>query len=248
MKSKTEKSFRNIKLYAVIIGILYAIMQHGIYLLGHYLADWFGFVPFLPKIPLDDLIPLVSIFIIPYVWAYLFWAMSPMVVSLCEKRHYTDYLAACLLSCVAGILMLAFFPTYMDRIAEGLYEVTGNPTVFDKLRLFWYSLDGSAMAYNLLPSFHCINSTLCYLGVAGRSEIPKWFRVYSLITMLLIFASTVFVKQHYFLDVVTGAALALIVFLLCKKFHWGRMFTPIERLFAALKSRRKDISSKRRGN
>ena len=231
MTDKTEKKFKDIKLYAIIIGILYLILQHGIYLLGHYLALWIGFEPFLPKIPFDDLIPIVSIFIIPYIWAYLFWAMGPMTVSLCEKQHFADYMAASLISCVAGVLLLAFFPTYMDRIAEGLYEVSENPDVFEKLRQFWYSLDGSAMAYNLLPSFHCINSTLCYLGVAGRREIPRWFRIYSLITAVLICASTVFVKQHYVLDIVTGAALAIIVFFISKKFHWGRMFAPIERLY-----------------
>ena len=235
MTYKTETNTKRIKLYAIIIGIVYAIMQHGIYLLGHYLGSWFGFEPFLPKIPLDDLIPIVSIFIIPYVWAYLYWAMGPMAVSLCEKEHFKDYLAACLVSCVTGTLLLALFPTYMDRIAEGLYEVSENPTVFEKLRLFWYSMDGSEMAYNLLPSFHCINSALCYLGVAGRKEIPRWFRIYSLITTLLIFAATLFVKQHYFLDIVTGVAVALIAFLLCKKFHWGRMFNPVERLYAYLK-------------
>ena len=234
MTYKAERNPIRLKPYAIVIGIVYAVMQHAIYLLGHYLATWIGFEPFLPKIPLDDMIPIVSIFIIPYVWAYLFWAMGPMAVSLCEKKHFADYMAACLFSCVAGILVLAFLPTYMDRIAEGLYEVSENPTFFEKLRQFWYSMDGSAMAYNLLPSFHCINSTLCYLGVAGRKEIPKWFRVYSLITALLIFASTVFVKQHYFLDIVTGVALALIVFLICKKFHWGRIFTPIERLYAKI--------------
>jgi len=237
MSKKAEKNFFCIKPYAILIGIVYAFMQHAVYLLGHFLSTWIGFEPFLPKIPLDDLIPIVSIFIIPYVWAYLFWAMGPMAVSLCEKQHYKDFLASCLFSCAAGILVLAFFPTYMDRIAEGLYEAVENPTVFDKLRLFWYSLDGSAMAYNLLPSFHCINSTICYLGVARRREIPGWFRIYSFITMLLIFAATLFVKQHYFLDVLAGAALAVIVFFLCKKFHWGRIFTPVERLCAYLKGR-----------
>ena len=240
MSNKTRIRSIRIKPYAIVIGILYAILQHAVYLLGHALADWIGFEPFLPKIPLDDLIPIVSIFIIPYVWAYLFWAMGPMAVSLCEKQHFKDYMASCLFPCVAGILLLAFLPTYMDRVAEGLYEVVENPTIFDKLRQFWYSLDGSEMAYNLLPSFHCINSTLCYLGVAGRREIPRWFQVYSLITTLLIFASTVFVKQHYILDVVTGAALAGIVFFLCKKFHWGRVFPPIERLYAYLKSKIKN--------
>lgn len=241
MIEKTEKTNR-VKGYAIVIGIAYLILQHAFYLLGHYLATWFGFTPFLPKIALDDMIPIVSIFIIPYVWSYAYWAMGPMAVSKCEKEHFADYMAANLVACLAGVLALAFFPTYMDRVAEGLYEVSENPTFFEKLRQFWYSLDGSAMAYNLLPSFHCINSTLCYLGVAGRKEIPKWFRIYSLVTTLLIYASTVFVKQHYFLDVVTGIALGAIAYFLCKKFHWGRMFAPVERLYANWKARKREAT------
>jgi membrane-associated phospholipid phosphatase len=238
MSETTERKSQPIKGYAIIIGLVYLAMQHAIYLMGHYLASWFGITPFLPKIPLDDMIPIVSVFIIPYVWAYVYWAMGPMVVSKCEKQHFADYMAANLLACILGMLALAFFPTYMDRVAEGLYVVPENPTFFDKLRMFWYSLDGSKMAYNLLPSFHCINSTLCYLGVARRKEIPVWYRVYSLIITLLIFASTLYVKQHYFLDVVTGAALGAAAYWICKRFHWGRMFAPLERFRNARKAKK----------
>ena len=236
MATITEKNSTRVKGYGIVIGLIYALSQHGFYLAGHYLAEWIGFPPFCPKIPWDDLFPIVSVFIVPYVWSYLYWAMAPMAVSKCEKEHFADYMAANLVACVAGTLSLALFPTYMDRVAEGLFAVTENPTVFDKLREFWYSLDGSEMAYNLLPSFHCINSTLCYLGVAGRREIPKWFRIYSLVTALLIFVSTLYVKQHYILDVPTGVAIAAVAFLVCKKFHWGRMFNPLVRLFAKRKT------------
>ena len=238
MDEKTVNKPNRVKGYAIIIGIAYLILQHSFYLVGHFLADLIGFESFLPKVPLDDMIPIVSVFIIPYIWSYAYWAMGPMIVSKCEKQHFADFMAACLVSCLAGIVVLAFFPTYMNRVTEGLYEVSENPSIFEQLRQFWYSLDGSEMAYNLLPSFHCINSTLCYLGVAGRKEIPLWVRIYSFITTLLIFASTVFVKQHYVLDIVTGVALAAIVYFLCKKFHWGRMFAPVERLYAKWKEKK----------
>ena len=241
--NKTEKTHSRIKAYAIVIGIVYLASQHGFYLVGHYLALLIGIEPFLPKIPLDDMIPIVSAFIIPYVWSYAYWAMGPMVVSKCEKQHFADYMAACLVSCVAGMLVLAVCPTYMNRVAEGLYEVSENPSFFEKLRMFWYSLDGSEWAYNLLPSFHCINSTLCYLGVARRKEIPLWFRIYSLLTTLLIFASTVYVKQHYFLDIIAGVALAAVAYFLCKKFHWGRMFAPVERLYAKCKAKKAAVNT-----
>ncbi len=238
-----EKNNNRVKKYEIWIGILYLASQHGFYLIGHYLALLIGFKPFLPKIPLDDQIPIVSVFIVPYIWSYAFWAMGPMAVSKCEKEHFRDFMASCLVSCLVGVVALAFFPTYMDRVAEGLYVVPENPTFFDRLRMFWYSLDGSETAYNLLPSFHCINSTLCYLGVARRREIPVWFRVYSLVTTFLIYASTVYVKQHYFLDIVTGVALALVVYFVCKKYHWGRMFGPAERFYAAWKAKKAQAAS-----
>ncbi len=235
MSDITEGRNDRIKGYGIVLGIAYLVLQHCFYLAGHGLALVVGFTPFLPKLALDDAIPIVSVFIVPYIWSYAFWAMGPMVVSKCEKQHFADYMAANLIACTAGMLVLAFFPTYMDRVAEGLFDVPEDPTVFDRLRMFWYSLDGSKIAYNLLPSFHCINSTLCYLGVARRKEIPLWFRVYSLITALLIYASTLYVKQHFILDVVTGIPLAAAAFFLCKKLHWGRMFDPIVRLFAKRK-------------
>lgn len=229
---------RPLKAYAVVIGFAYLILQHALYLLGHQLASWIGLPPFLPKIALDDLIPIVDIFIIPYIWAYLYWAMGPIAVSKCEERHFADYMAANVVACLTGMIVLILFPTYMNRVSEGLYRISENPGFLEKLRQFWYSLDGSEIAYNLLPSFHCINSTLCYLGVAGRRELPLWFRVYSLITTLIIFASTLFVKQHYFLDVPTGIAISVIAFLLCKRFHWGRMFEPLVRLYEKLAAKK----------
>lgn len=223
-----EKKENRVKTYGIILGIITLALQHGIYLLGHVSAVAMGFTPFLPKIPIiDNAIPIVPIFIIPYIWAYPFWGMAPMAVSKCNKEHFCDYLAAYLFACLFGALILAFAPTYMDRTAEGLYS-TGN-SIFDILMRFWYSLDGCKVAYNLFPSFHCINSTISYLGVMGRKEIPKWFRVYSLIMAVLVYFATVFVKQHYFIDVISGIIIAIISFVICKKIRAGRIFLkPVE--------------------
>lgn len=217
------KPENRVKWYGIVIGIISAVIQHGIYLLGHGLAELIGNEPFLPKIAaIDDLIPVVPIFIIPYVWAYLYWAMAPMAASKCSKEHFLDYLAAYLFACLAGMAVLAVAPTYMDRVAEGLYLPRSG--FFAELMRFWYSLDGADMAYNLFPSFHCLNSTVSYLAVCGRKEVPLWYRIYSLILTLLICVSTVFVKQHYAADIFGGVMIAVAAFLLCRKFHAGRIF------------------------
>lgn len=229
-----------VKLYGVIIGIITLALQHGIYLLGHELSLLIGIEPYLPKIPaIDNLFPVIPLFIVPYIWSYLYWAMAPMAVSKCEFNHFLDYLAAYMFACLIGAIVLAFAPTYMIRSTEGIMDYT-KTDFFSRLMRFWYSLDGGDVAYNLLPSFHCINSTIAYLGVCGRKEIPLWYRIYSLIISIVIFVSTLCVKQHYVLDVVTGILIAVVVYFICKKTHAGRIFLrPIaffKKLFGKKKS------------
>ncbi len=221
-----EKKENRIKLYGVILGVITLALQHGIYLLANDFAHIVGVVPFSPRYaPIDDAIPLVSVFIIPYVWAYAFWGMAPMAVSKCKLDHFLNYMATYLVACLLGAAVLTFAPTYMDRVAEGLFDTGGG--FLGDLRRFWYGLDGGKMAYNLFPSFHCINSTVSYLGVCRRKEIPLWFRIYSLVTSVCIFASTLFVKQHFFPDVISGIAIAVVAYLVCMKWNWGRMFLPL---------------------
>ncbi len=230
-----------IKWYGVVIGLVTAFLQHGFYLLGHGLSQWIHIIgPYCPKIAaIDDLIPIVPIFIIPYIWSYAYWAMAPMAVSKCETKHYKNYLAAYLFSCIVGMLMLALAPTYMDRTAEGLYDTAAHSGIFADMMRFWYTLDGTKIAYNLLPSFHCLNSTVSLIGVWGRKEIPLFYRIYSLVLTITIYAATCFVKQHYFMDVIAGALVAIIVSVICFRTDAGRIFDgPIE-FFKKLFSKKK---------
>ena len=224
----TEKKENRVKLYGIVIGLVTLAAQHGIYLLANDLAGVVGNPSIYPKIvEIDDAIPLVPVFIIPYVWAYAFWGMAPMAASKCKFDHFLNHLATYLFACLLGAAVLVFVPTYMDRAAEGI--LTGGGNFLDDLRLFWYSLDGGEMAYNLFPSFHCINSTVAFLAVFGRKEVPLWYRIYSLVLAVLICVATLFVKQHFIIDVFSGVAIALIAYLACEHFNAGRIFLkPIE--------------------
>ena len=116
-----EKRENRVKLYGVIIGLFSLAAQHGIYLLANTLAGVVGNEAILPIIDqIDNAIPVLPIFVIPYVWAYLFWGMAPMAASKCKTDHFKDFLAAYLIACAVGGLILVFVPTYMDRVAEGL--------------------------------------------------------------------------------------------------------------------------------
>lgn len=225
-----EKRKNRVRWYGVVWGIALLIFQHSMYLLANVIAGAIGLPAFSPKTAIDDLIPLVPVFILPYVWSYVFWAMAPMAVSKCEKRHFYNFVAAYVTACLFGMLIFIFAPSYMDREAENLVALAGDG-FFGKLLQFIYNLDGGALAYNLFPSFHCMLSTLSYLGVMRRKEIPLWFRIYSLVMAVLIYCATVFTKQHYVVDIFGGVIIAVVFYFLATKFNWGRIWEKIERLF-----------------
>ena len=96
---------------------------------------------------------------------------------------------------------------FATSAVDGFYR-----TVFDLLG----SVD---TPHNLAPSLHVAFGALILLACAERTT-PSWARLYFLLFAVLS-TSTVLVHQHHVVDVVTGAALALLV----------RRMAPIDRRF-----------------
>ena len=61
---------------------------------------------------------------------------------------------------------------------------------------------------NLLPSLHCLLSTMCWIGVRGNRRIPRWKKIFFLTAAVLVYVSTLLVKQHVIVDVFAGILLA----------------------------------------
>ena len=214
------KTIKRIPKIGWIMGIVMFAMQAGIYKLGHLIASSTGTINWAisSKIDvIDNAIPIVPIFAIIYLFSYVFWICGPIAASLTKKSNFINYMLGLSIAYIIGLLIFIFLPTYMDREAEGLFEIAKNSPLLG----FIYENDGGTIAYNLFPSFHCLLSVYCYLGVRKQDGVSKGFRIYSLIVAILICLSTVFTKQHYFADVVGGVGLALITSLLVRKLNLG---------------------------
>lgn len=215
MKKFIEK-VKSVPLSGWAAGLFFLFLEYGMYLLGTFLARVTGTMSwaFAPKIPfIDDNIPFIGVFVIIYIYSYVFWVCGPAAVSLTGKKNFTNFVIALLASYVVGFLFFVFMPTYIDRAAEGVYRYTEGPGAIAWMLRFIYSNDGAGdIGYNLFPSYHCLISMCCYLGVRKRPEISKGYRVYSFIMTVLICMSTVFIKQHYFMDIVGGLAVPAICF------------------------------------
>ena len=206
-------------------GFGYFALQYGMYRLGDFLSMVIGTKDFAHAVKIaaiDDLIPVIPVFALIYLFSYIFWICGPISVSLTGKRNFVNYLSGLTLAYFIGFLIFTFYPTYMDRAAEGLMDYSGGGGFFDGLLAIIYAADGSELAFNLFPSYHCLISVYCYLGVRKREEVSKGFRVYTLVMTILICLSTVFTKQHYIIDTFGGLAISILCYMLMQRLDPGK--------------------------
>ncbi len=210
-----------------LCGVILFVMQYGLYRLANTVSVLLGTAShaFVWKIAaIDDRIPVIPVFVVPYIWSYAFWIMGPAAASLTKKENYINYICGLLLSYLIGVLFFTFMPTYMDRVQEGLMTYADRRDVFSRMLAKVYAADGAEKAFNLFPSFHCIISTYCCLGIRRQPEIPRGYRIYSLIMAVLIILSTLYTKQHYIVDSIAGVLIAAGCDKLMKKLNPSRIF------------------------
>lgn len=151
---------------------------------------------------LDDYIPFLEGFVIFYCLWYPFMIVPGLYLffkDIPEFKKYIWYLICAFAICFAVYILV---PNGQDL----------RPAVFERNNIFTdivgliYSADTNT---NVFPSMHVAGA----LGAAGaffRTDGLKKYRAVSVITAVLICASTVFIKQHSLLDVFGGIAVWLI--------------------------------------
>ena len=223
--SRFWRQVRRIPRWGWYCGFGYTAIIAAMFKLGHILSHALGTYDraLVWKIAaIDDRFQVVPVFVLFYVYTYAFWVMGPIAVSLTKKRNFVNYTVGLFVSCFIGFLFLALMPTLMDRAGEGLMQIGERPGFCNWLLGLLYKIDGGEEAFNLFPSFHCLVSLYCWLGVRGQPEISRGFRAYSLVMAILICLSTLYTKQHYIPDVFGGVAIPLIVYWIVEKVNPGK--------------------------
>ncbi len=166
----------------------------------------------------DDKVPFLSIFVVPYILAFVFWAIGPFVISKVSKEHYFNWIFGALIHYIICFIIYTVCPTTITR------PVVENETVFDYLVNLIYVLDRPERPTNLFPSIHCSLSILCYVGVMGKKEIPLWYRVSALVMAILVCLSTQFIKQHYIVDLISAFIIVVISYSIATKLNLYKIF------------------------
>lgn len=149
------------------------------------------------SLPIDGRIPLEP----RWIWAYLLYyplCAAPLLFPgvLADDRLFLTVLSGLLAQFFVAWPVFYFFPTKMEHPV-----VPGNSPSARAVRGL-YKVDAG---YNIMPSLHVANSI--YVACVSIGLIPIEMTCLLFVVAGLISASTLFVKQHYFIDVPTGLVL-----------------------------------------
>ena len=150
-------------------------------------------------IPLDDMIPFVPAFVSFYILAYIQWGLTYLFLFFRDPELFRRAAWATIFS---EIVVLVFFLALPTRIT---WPDASGDGFFLWLTRIIYSSDEPT---NLFPSLHCLQSWICWRAMRKHPGFPRWASALHLIFTLLVCASTVFIKQHYFLDIPFGILFA----------------------------------------
>lgn len=212
-KLSFKQKLKKVPWYGWLAGVLSLLIQSVFYYLSNLIATLISSPQFSTKIDvIDNNIPIIPIFAIVYVYSYIFWFCAPIAASIAGKEEFKKFIIGQFIAYFIGFLIYIFAPTIMNREAEGIIQTASANNLW--LLSLIYKLDGGKIAFNLCPSYHCLTSTYCYLAVRKQKNISLFYKLYSFILAVLICLATVFIKQHYFLDLVFGIFISVITYIL----------------------------------
>ena len=151
------------------------------------------------SLPVDGAIPFVPAFSVIYLLAFVQWTAGYILIARDSRELCRRVISGEIISELLCTVLFLLVPTTMARpeiVSDGF---------FDRIVGTIYRLDA---ADNLFPSIHCLESWVCFRGAMGMKKTGPWYRYFTLVFSLLVFASTVLIKQHVAVDIVGGVLTA----------------------------------------
>ena len=173
---------------ALLLAVVWAVLYFGAHAVPHLqparVLEW------------DPVwhVPLIGAFIVPY----LSLGIMPLLLYLLSEDHVFFRHWVMTVSGAAAVSAAVYIVLPLDMPRPAL----DGDDVFSPLLALTYAVD---VRGNFFPSQHVIFAFLTALGIGY--ERPRW-RSWMLAWAALIAVSTLFVHQHYLVDVISGMALA----------------------------------------
>ena len=147
----------------------------------------------------DGAIPFIPAFSVIYLLAFVQWTAGYILIARDSRELCRRVISGEIISKLICMALFLLVPTTMTRA-----EIASDG-FFDSIVGYIYRLDA---ADNFFPSIHCLESWVCFRGAMQMKKMPPWYRYFTLLFSLLVFASTVLIKQHAAVDVIAGVLTA----------------------------------------
>lgn len=157
---------------------------------------------------IDTQIPFIIIFIIPYVLWYLLLFIIPYYLYVKDKETFKKYTISYILCILISIIIFIIYPTTVNRP-----EIIGTDILSIITKIVFFC---DTPQVNCFPSIHCEISMLFILYILNCNNTKKDIKLLTIIISILIMLSTLFIKQHVFIDLIGGTLLAIITYLITK--------------------------------
>lgn len=178
-----------------------------------------GFKHYDFSLPVDAEIPFIPAFSVIYLLAYVQWILCFILIARENRDYCCKTFSGEIISKLICMTLFILIPTTMVRA-----NITSNDFFSDLTGLI-YRADTPD---NLFPSIHCLESWLCFRTSLEMKKTGKWYIYTNLIFSVLVFASTVFVRQHVVLDIIAGILVCEIGQLIAKWSKSARIFIKAE--------------------
>jgi membrane-associated phospholipid phosphatase len=157
---------------------------------------------------IDDYIPFLEVFIIPYfMWfAYVSFTLMFYMFSFDIEDYYKNFFFL-----ATGMTVFLIVSSLFPNMHQLRPAVMPRDNVFTHLVQFIYNTDTPS---NLWPSIHVYNSIGTMISVHHSKRFNKKGVIIMDLIGWLIILSTVFVKQHSFYDVITAFIMAIVFYIL----------------------------------
>ncbi len=150
---------------------------------------------------IDRMIPFVPCFILVYYMAFAQWFNYFLQVSFGKRELRDRYFGGDIAAKIVIFFIFMIWPLAVSRPA-----VESGDDFWHWMLSFTFNIDNPLGAF---PSIHCFYSWMAFrYSFEAEPRERKWISWLQLLFTLLVFASTVLVKQHYFIDILGGVVFA----------------------------------------
>ena len=216
--------------------MLYIPIYVGIFnLLEVYIHPEFNY--WVSYTPIDDMIPFNELFVIPYVIWFPYIFLMGGYLFFMDKDAFIRYLWGFIIGFSTALIFFVILPNGQDL----------RPVSFPRdnfLTDMVASLYANDTNTNVLPSMHVIGAWVIFFAYIDCPRLRKWWHIsIAFVLAVLTTLSTVFIKQHSFLDVVWGIIWCVPIYLITQVWMRWHMERKKEKLAKAEAEKEKNIKA-----